>query len=72
MAILRNSGISPPCAPAISSLGMFLRTVAKWRPPFEEKRGLAPFYEGRAKKQDGANLAQVLARSIVVGSRRDT
>ena len=24
--------------------------------PFEEKRGLAPFYEGRAKNQAGANL----------------
>jgi hypothetical protein len=25
---------------------MFLCTVAKWRPPFEENRGPAPFYEG--------------------------
>ena len=31
---------------------MFLRTVATWRPPFEEKRGLALFYEGA---QAGAN-----------------
>jgi len=46
---------------------------AKWRPPFEEKRGLASFYEGRAKKQAGANLAQVvLARLIFIGLRRDT
>jgi len=43
---------------SISYFGMFLRTVAKWRPPFEEKRGLALFYEGA---QAGANLARVYA-----------
>jgi len=47
---------------------MFLRAVAKWRPPFEEKWGLALFHEGA---QAGANLAQILARSIFVGLRRD-
>ena len=45
------------------------KLVAKWRPPFDEKRGLALFHEGA---QAGANLAQVLAHSIFVGSRRDT
>ena len=59
-------GMYPP--PPESYFGMFLLTVAKWRPPFEEKRGLALFHEGA---QAGANLAQVLAHSIFVGSRRD-
>ena len=37
--------------------GMFLCTVAKWRPPFEEKRSSAPVYEGR-------KLAQTLHKNL--------
>jgi hypothetical protein len=41
---------------------MFLRTVAKWCPPFEEKRGSAPFYEGRILAQ---TLHEVLGAIIL-------